>query len=86
MSFRSTGAGGGGRGGGVGHAVGVDPEALLAAAGAAGDAAATLDGFADLAALDGADDAGTDGVALAYGDVADGGPAAGAAWPTTSAR
>ena len=62
----------GGRGGGAGHAVGVDPEALLAAAGAAGDAAATLGGFADLAPLDGADDAGTDGVALAYGDVADG--------------
>ena len=74
MSFRSIEAsrGGGAGGGGGRHAVGVDPEALLAAAGAAGEAAATLAGFADLAQLDGADDAGTEGVALAYADVADG--------------
>jgi hypothetical protein len=59
--------------------VGVDPEALTAAAGAAADAAATLDGFADLAVLGGADDAGTGEVADAYGDVA-------ADWPVRRAR
>ncbi len=69
MSSKVTGSSGGGRR--ADRRVGLDPVALLAAAGAASDAAATLDGFADLALLDGAGEAGTDGVALAYAEVAD---------------
>jgi hypothetical protein len=62
MPFSQRGSGG--------PTVGVDPGALLAAAAAADGAADTLDGFADLPVLAGADDAGTDGVAGAYGEVA----------------
>lgn len=58
--------------------VGVDPDALLAASAAAASAAATLEAFGELAVLSGADDAGTEGVAAAYGDVS-------ADWPVRRA-
>jgi hypothetical protein len=63
----------------VGVIVGVEPEGLLAAAGAAAGAAATVDGVGELAELVGAADAGTEEVAGAYGDVA-------GDWPVRRAR